>query len=122
VKEIWHNQIEEDAFRETQCRRCFQRDEAILRTTGAGEGCPHLLRASQNKMPTAWTPRRNAVMGEKYRCADRLAKPPVVRRGKAVDETPAMLEVEEVDRFLVPVDGWPDYRAEERKVKEGEHQ
>jgi hypothetical protein len=79
---VWKSQVERDAFVESNCARCFQPDEAMKRITGDGPGCPHLARAEQNKLPTPWTRRRNAVMGETYRCADFAPKAAVNRRGK----------------------------------------
>jgi hypothetical protein len=146
-KPVWANSIERDAWVERHCRVCFQPDEALRRITGDGPGCPHLARAEQNKLPTPWTRRRNAVMGETYRCAEYTKRPPVNRRRKVVEEIEPMFEVDPVgcvktdndevclcddvrecgsaypiERHLVPVDGWPDYRAEQRKTKVGDHQ
>jgi hypothetical protein len=126
MKDVWANAFEEQAFRGDTCRLCYQVDEAIKRTTGAGEGCPHLLRASQNKLPTAWTKRRGneAVLGKTYRCSDKTAKPAVVRRKTSPADTVPMFEPEPVDRNLVPVDGWPS--AEDFGInttsKDGDHQ
>lgn len=148
MKPVWANDVERDAFVESNCARCFQPDEAMKRITSReaagrsgdsdGDGCPHLARAEQNKLPTPWTRRRNAVMGETYRCADFQKRPAVNRRGTA-DATvepmfcvlgnnckgcPDIREcgfIEPDDRHLVPVDGWPDWRAEQRKTKEGDH-
>jgi hypothetical protein len=121
-KPVWLNNIERDAWVEKNCRVCFQPDEALKRITDAGPGCPHLARAEKNKMPNAWTRRRNAVMGETYRCADFQKQPAVNRRPKADVEIEPMLDVDPAERHLVPVDGWPDYKAEQRKTKEGDHQ
>jgi putative SOS response-associated peptidase YedK len=122
VKPVWLNDVERDAWVERHCRVCFQPDEARKRITGDGPGCPHLARAERNKLPTPWTRRRNAVMGETYRCADFAKQPPVNRRQVSTEETPPLLEVPSDDRHLVPVDGWPDYRSKQRKTKEGDHQ
>lgn len=123
MADIWRNDIERAAFIESNCDRCFQPDEAMKRLTGDGPGCPHLARSLRNKMPAAWTRRRNAVMGETFRCSDFTAKPPVNRRGTAADETPPMFDDVEPDEYrLVPLDTWPDYRAEARKQKDGDHQ
>jgi hypothetical protein len=121
-KPVWRNDIERDAWMEKNCRVCFQPDEARRRVAGDGPGCPHLARAAENKLPTPWKLRRNAVMGETYKCEAFIAKPPVNRRGTTTEEIEPMLEVEPTDRNLVPVDNWPDYRAEARKAKEGDHQ
>lgn len=118
---VWYNAIERDAWIEKNCRTCFQVDEARKRVTGDGPGCPHLLRAEQNKLPTPWKKRRNAVMGETYTCADYLKQPPVNRRGVAPADTPSMLDVPEAERNLVPVEGWPDWAAEARRQKGGDH-
>lgn len=121
---IWLNPVEEAAFREKTCARCYQPDEARKRI-GQGDGCPLLASAAAGVLPTQWTPRRNAVMGDTYHCAARVNKPPSIRRKHTSDEqTESLFEVEPVDdgTLLVPVDGWPDYRAEQRKNKEGDHQ
>jgi hypothetical protein len=121
-KPVWHNDIERNAWVEKNCRVCFQRDEALKRITNTGPGCPHLARAGQNKLPTPWTRRRNAVIGETYRCAELQKQPPVNRRGKTTVDIEPMIDINPEDRHLVPVDGWPDYAAEQRKSKEGDHQ
>lgn len=121
-KDVWHNEIERNAWVEKNCRVCFQPDEAQRRITGEGPGCPHLARGDNNKMPQPWTRRRNAPMGETYRCEAFMKKPAVNRRKSTAVEIEPMFDPEPVDRNLVPVDGWPDYRAEQRKSKEGDHQ
>ena len=75
-----------------------------------------------DKLPTPWTRRRNAVLGETYKCDAFVERAPSNRRKNAPADTAPMFDPEPVDRNLVPVDGWPDYRAEQRKSKEGEHQ
>ena len=145
-KRVWYNAVERDAFIERTCARCFQVDEAQKRLTGDGPGCPHLARAEQNKLPHPWTRRRNAVMGDTYRCAEFAPKAPVNRRPVVEDETPPMLEIDNIgctkadngdvclcddvrecgnaypkERHPVPVDGWPDFRGEQRKPKKGDH-
>ena len=122
MKPVWHNAIEEAAFRETRCRLCFQPDEALKRITNQGPGCAHLARAADGKMPKAWSKRRNPVLGDTYKCDDFIDKPPVNRRKTAPADTTPMLDAEPDDYRLVPVDGWPDYRAEQRKQREGDHQ
>jgi putative SOS response-associated peptidase YedK len=117
-KPVWQHPVERDAWVEKNCRVCFQADEARKRVTGTGPGCPHLARGDENKMPKPWTRRRNAVWGETYRCAEFLDQPPVNRRTVSVEETPPMFDdIEAVDRNLVPVEGWPDWKAEERARK-----
>lgn len=123
-KPVWYNDIERDAFVETQCRRCFQPDEAAKRVLGTGPGCPHLARAEENKMPKAWTRRNNPVLGDTYRCADKMLKPKVNRRGTAPADTPPLFDdpIDETVGF-VPVDGWPSAADFGRKVKDdkGDH-
>jgi hypothetical protein len=121
---VWRNDIERNAWVEKNCRVCFQPDEALARATGGPKvhGCPHLLRSLINKMPTPWKRRRTAPIGETYRCEAFMAKPPVNRRKKSTEETAPLLDVAPDDYNLIPVDGWPDYRAEQRKQKEGDHQ
>jgi hypothetical protein len=119
---IWYNNIQRDAFIEKHCRVCFQPDQARLRALGQGHGCPHLARAETGKLPTPWHRRRNAAWGDTYKCDDYVDKPPVNRRGVAPADTPPMLDVEPDDYRLVPVDGWPDWKADQRKSREGDHQ
>lgn len=129
TKPVWSHPVEEAAFREKNCRVCFQPDEAIKRTTGRGDGCPHLLRAAQNKLPTPWTRRRNATMGDTYRCDDYAPKAPTKRRKTAAAETIPFDEADELFEIapgpvnFVPVEGWPDPEAFGVKQTKGvEHQ
>jgi hypothetical protein len=119
---VWLNPIEEAAFREKTCRTCFEPNEALQRITGDGNGCPHLAHAALGKLPKPWTLRRNATMGDTYRCEARMAKPAVARRGIATADTAPMLDIDEGEYLLVPVDGWPDYKAEAKRQKDGDHQ
>lgn len=121
-KRLWLNDVERNAFLEETCGSCFQPDQALLRITGSGPGCPHLVRAAEGRKPKAWTRRQgqHAVIGKTYKCDDRVDKPPVNRRGKAPADTVEMFGLDAGDRNLVPVDGWPDYRAEQRNAKTGD--
>lgn len=121
-KPVWQNDIERDAWVEKHCRVCFQPDEALKRITNSGPGCPYLARAEHNKLPTVWTLRRNAVMGEKYKCDAFMKQPAVNRRPQALAIDDPMLDVEPAERHLVPVEGWPDWKALQRNTKEGDHQ
>lgn len=96
----------------------------MKRVTGAGPGCPHLLRAADGKLPKAWTLRRTAAMGETYRCADRQAKPPVNRRKKAAVEDVPMFDAPAEPVGFVPVEGWPSAAdfGKAAKDEEGDHQ
>jgi putative SOS response-associated peptidase YedK len=120
-KPVWSHPIEEAAWHEKWCRVCFQPDESSKRITGDGPGCPHLARAAEGKLPTPWKKRRNAAYGDTYRCEAFLKQPAVNRRATVAEDVP-MLSVDEGERYLVPVDGWPDFKAEMRKQKEGDHQ
>lgn len=121
MPDVWRNDIERAAWVESNCRVCFQQDEARARLTNQ-HGCPHLMRSLTNKLPTPWKRRRNAVLGETYKCEAFIAKPPVNRHGTVVEEIEPMLDVDPADRNLIPVEGWPDYAALQRKAKEGDHQ
>lgn len=122
-KKLWRNDIERDAFHESNCARCFQPDEAEKRVLGTGPGCPHLVRAETGKLPKAWTRRRGAALGETFRCSDHTKKPPVNRRGTAPADTPPMFEDLPTDVDFVPVENWPSAEDFGRKVKkDGEHQ
>ncbi len=125
MKDVWHSEIEEQAFRETTCRLCFQPDQAMLRVFGTGPGCPHLLRAAANKLPKVWIKRRgnDAVLGKTYKCEDHLSQPPVNRRGSAPADTPPMFDVEPSDADFVPVENWPTAQDFGRTgKKETDHQ
>jgi hypothetical protein len=114
---VFANAHEERAFTDTWCSRCFQSDEALARIARKGAGC--LLRqiAAAGSVPEKWAKRRNATLGNTYRCADFTKRPPVLRKGRAPElpqgelfEAPASSEP-----LLIPVAGWPDYRAEQAK-------
>lgn len=119
---VWYNKTERDCWVERWCRMCFQPDEATLRVTGKGEGCPHKAKGDEGKTPSVWTKKRGAVFGETYSCSEFLKKPPPNRRGNAPADTVAMFDVEPDEYKLVPVEGWKDYRDYGKKQKEGDHQ
>jgi hypothetical protein len=121
-KPVWYNDVERDAWVEKHCRICHQPDQVLARIHDDGRpGCPYLARSMQNKMPTCWTRRRNAVMGDTFRCAAFIDKPPVNRRPVSNEETPPMFDdIEPDDYRLVPVDGWEDFRGK-KKTKGGDH-
>lgn len=124
AKPVWRNDIERDAFVETNCRRCFQPDEAKKRVLDVGPGCPHLVRADAGKMPKVWTRRRDEEIGRTFKCDDYLARPPVTRRRNAPADTAPMFDDIPTDVDFVPVDGWPSATDFGRKVKDdkGDHQ
>src|SRR5262245_46321794 len=102
------------------CDACCNYGEKARREYGhPTEGCPILRLAAQGVRPPQW----RRFRGE-WRCTDFLARPPVSQprktRSTAVDEPP-MFDAEQQDRTLVAVDGWPDYRAESRRAKDGNH-
>lgn len=115
---VFANPHEERAWRETWCARCYQPDEARRRLIKSGPGCPLLQIADGGVVPEQWIRRRKAEMGNTYRCADFRKRPPVVRKG-AIEELPQeelFAAPEAESKLLVPVDGWPDYRAQQRKA------
>lgn len=121
---IFSNVHEADAFRETWCDRCYQPDQATLRITGKGPGCPLLQAASAGALPTQWTRRRQATMGSTYRCSEFTKHPPVTCKG-SMPEIPqeGMFEIPEPsDRLLIPIEGWPDYHVYQKKAGEVDHQ
>lgn len=120
-KPVWHNDIERDAWMEKHCRVCCQFAETIKRITGDGPGCPHLIRAEAGRLPAVWKKRRNAAMGDTYKCDEFLNKPPVNRRAVSREQSLPLFDVEPAAPVLVPVDGWPDWRADARKQKDGDH-
>lgn len=118
---VWKNPIERAAWVEKNCDRCFEPNEARARLTDQ-HGCPHLMRSLANKLPTPWTRRRNAPMGETYRCDAFIDKPATIRRKTTPADTLPLIDVTPEDRNLIPVESWPDYQALQRKAKEGDHQ
>lgn len=124
-KRLWLNDIERDAFIEETCDRCFFAPRALHRVDPAKPDCPHLVRAIEGRKPKAWTRRQgqHAVIGKTYKCDDFMDKPAVNRRKTAPADTPPMFDdVPEMRKSLVPVDGWPDYRAMKLELEEGDHQ
>lgn len=114
-KPVWSHPIEEAAWREKWCDHCFQPDEALKRIAKQGPGCPLLALSATGRLPTQWTRRRSAVMGDTYRCSEYLKKPPVNRRPSSPAVLEPMFDVDPAPLHLVPVEGWPDYRAKAAK-------
>lgn len=111
-------------WREKWCDRCVQPDEVNRRDHGVGTGCPILAKAARtDRKPPEWDRNTGAkTMDAAYRCNAFLSQPAVLRRGTADDMTASMFDVEPAEgRDLIPVDGWPDYQALERKPSKGEH-
>lgn len=114
-------QTELELFAAHTCSRCFHPDEAQARVIAAStgswfeHGCPHLRRAfDRDQMPGAWERRRNGPLGETFKCADFTPQTASTRRGTVQDATEAMFDVDPGEKLLVPVDGWPDWKADER--------
>jgi hypothetical protein len=114
--------LELDMFVEVTCSRCFQPDEAAKRVLGSGDGCPLLKRARNGQMPGKWTRRRGEALGSTFKCAEYAPSAPTARRKRAVAEDVPMFDPEPVERLLVPIEGWPDYAAEARRQRDGDHQ
>lgn len=114
--------LETDMFADRTCRNCFQTDEATRRVLGKGFGCPILRRAATGRLPRQWRRRRNAPLGETFQCEDFTDKPPSSKRRHAPAVTLEMFDIEPAEVHLVPVDGWPDYRAQQSLDKHGDHQ
>ncbi|MGE2714213.1 hypothetical protein ACQI4L_09160 [Mycolicibacterium litorale] len=108
----------ERAWRESHCRRCYQPDEAMKRVVGSGPGCPLLQIAASGVVPEQWTKRRKAEMGNTYTCADFRKRPPVARKGRVepMPQEELFDAPEPAEKLLVPVEGWPDYAALQRKA------
>lgn len=117
-------ELELNLYIENTCSRCYQPDEASKRVLGVGEGCPILKRARRGQMSAAWKRRRghHGALGNTFDCAMFTPTPPTTRRKTATCETESMFDPDPGEKLLVPVQGWPDYRAEERKQKDGDHQ
>lgn len=115
--------LELQLFAETKCAGCHQPDAVMLREFNRGNGCPHLRKAMIfGKMPGVWKRKRFGSLGDTFDCAEYSESPPSTRRRSAPADTAPMFEVDEGDKRLVPVDGWPDYRAEAVKQRGGDHQ
>lgn len=119
------SELELNLFVENTCSRCFQPDEANKRVLGVGGGCPILKRARRGQMSSAWKRKRNSGLGNTFECALFTPNPPSTRRKTVVVETEPLFDTtpyctDPVN--LVPVEGWPDYRAEARRQREGDHQ
>lgn len=114
--------LELEMFEMHTCIKCFQPDEARHRVTGAGPGCPLLRRARRGQLPGKWKRRRFGPLGHTFTCEDFADRPASVKRTRAPAEDVPMFEPPAAERNLIPVDGWPDYRARARKAKDGEHQ
>lgn len=122
AKPVWRSDVERDAWMEKHCRVCYRPEQARQRITGQGEGCPLLAKAERGRLPGAWERRRNAAMGDTYRCTEFLDKPPVARRAVSREESlPLFDEPDSAHLVLVPVEGWPDWRAERVKAAGGDH-
>jgi hypothetical protein len=111
---------------ERWCDTCCQPDEVAKRLAGAGVGCPIIAKAVlSDRKPREWDRNNRAqTMDAAYKCNAYTHRPPVNRRAKANDETLSLFaedELDHADGHLVPVDGWPDYRARGRKDKGGAH-
>jgi hypothetical protein len=118
--------LELELFAEHTCSRCFHPAEAASRIAGRPHGCPLLRRAfDKGQMPGRWTRRRNAALGETFKCEDYLPRAASTKRKTLADNAQQDVLFADLDpgeRALVPVEGWPDYRALARKSKEGDHQ
>lgn len=118
MTKVWANPIEEAAWREKWCRRCFQQSEVMKRVMGTGDGCPLLIQATRGALPTQWKRRRNAIMSDTYKCSEYLDQPKVNRRAKSDEPDIPMFNLEPHEAPLIPVDGWPDWKAQRRERPE----
>lgn len=114
--------LELNLFVENTCSGCFQPDEVNKRVLGKGDGCPVLKRARRGQMSSAWKRRRNGALGNTFDCLLYTPTPPTTRRKTAACETESLFDAPAEPKLLVPVEGWPDYRAEAAKDKAGDHQ
>jgi hypothetical protein len=115
---VFANAHEERAFTDTWCRRCFQSDETLKRIAHKGTGCPLRRIAAGGVVPEKWAKRRNATLGNTYRCADFTKRPAVARKGRAPQLPQGELfgAPASTVRLLIHVAGWPDYHAEQTKT------
>jgi hypothetical protein len=112
-----------DIWAEKWCHTCFEPHEADKRLRGKGFGCPIMAMAlASDKKPKEWDRNSRATTADAaYTCHGYRDSPDAVRRRTVPDETlPLELDVDERPIGLVPV-GWPDFRAEQRAQKGGDH-
>jgi hypothetical protein len=111
---VFPDQFVEQRWRSHWCDRCYQPDEAERRVLGKGDGCPIFARASLGEVPAEWKQGSASSAVMLYSCIEHLDRPPVHRRPRA-KATGVQLEMfsepDREERFLVPVDSWPDYAA-----------
>jgi hypothetical protein len=91
---VFRDKYHETAFYENWCDRCSQPDEIAKRSGSNNLGCALRLTAECGAVPTQWTPRRNAAIGDAYKCHKYMDKPAVSRRAVAVSEDVPMFDVE----------------------------
>jgi hypothetical protein len=102
------------------CHRCHQVDEVLARKGYAGApGCPIKALALSGTVPDELEPAsyRQPEAKNRWRCIKYRDRPPVYKAPKAAPEGEQgeMFDGDEVlpaPRLLVPLDGWPDYRAQ----------
>lgn len=112
---LFPNQTARDVWRGHWCERCFQPDEAAKRLHDRGPGCPIIAKAlERDRKPVEWVRNaRAATMSVAYGCNAFMKRPAVNRRATTECVTESLFDDEpiHVTRNLVPVEGWPDYRA-----------
>jgi hypothetical protein len=122
---VFPSEVAEQLWRQHWCQTCFQPEEAARRLFDRGEGCPILALALSGTTPLEFKRdgrrrSRNVVEAKKlFRCTEYRDRPPMIRRPRAAasgTQESLFGELQPVDRLLVPVDGWPDYRAIERNT------
>lgn len=110
---------------EMNCHQCWQPDEAARREHGKETQCPIQERALRiGRKPVEWKRNtRQTIMAHAYKCNAYQDKPAVSRRDSVDENVPLFEETPyRVDVGFVPVDGWPDYKAIQKKNLEGDHQ
>jgi hypothetical protein len=111
---VFPDELTEQRWRSHWCDRCYQRDEAERRVLGKGDGCPIFALSRLGEIPREW--KRGPVFSGPmlYSCDKHLDRPPVYRRPRA-KATGVQLDLfgepDRCGRFLVAVNGWPDYAA-----------
>jgi hypothetical protein len=112
---VFPDQFAQRRWRSHWCDRCYQPDEAQRRLLGKGDGCPIFARTLQGEVPAEWKQGSAASASVMlYSCIEHFDRPPVHRRPRAKATGVQLGMFSEPDRgkrFLVPVDGWPDYAA-----------
>lgn len=110
---VFPSPVAEQMWRERYCETCCQPAAAERRLLGRGPGCAIAAQALSEEVPVEWRRGRGHTgrAEDLFRCTKYLDRPPSTRRKTVPTSTEPMFDSPREDRRLVPVEGWPDYRA-----------